>query len=262
MQNEEDNEVNITENTKEDLSNAESEESVQEENSVKEVREYNDPITYEKRGFRYGCYRFIKRIFDIIASGLGLILLSPILILAMFIKMCEDFHYPVYVSDRVGKNNRDGTRGKNFKFHKIRSMRIGADKEKADLIKQGKNEAKGPVFKMTKDPRVTRFGDFLRKSSIDELLQLWDIFRGKMSVVGPRPPIPEEVDEYTPHQMHRLDTKGGLLCLWQIQKNRNNIAFEKWVELDIEYIKKQSLWLDFKIIFIGFFMVIFDHSGH
>ena len=104
-------------------------------------------------------------------------------------------------------------------------------------------------------------GKVLRKLSIDELPQLWDIFVGKLSVVGPRSPLPSEVDEYTPYQMHRLDVKGGLLCLWQIQHDRNALSFDEWVELDIEYIRKQSLWLDFKIICKGAFMVLFDRSG-
>ena len=220
-----------------------------------------EPTSYAKHGFRYGCYKFVKRTFDIFSSGLALIVLSPLILLIMFIKWVEDGANPVYVSWRVGKNKRDGSRGKNFKFHKIRSMCKNAEAMKQKLIDEGKNEADGPAFKMKNDPRITRVGRFLRKSSLDELLQLWDIFVGRMSVVGPRPPIPREVDEYTPHQMHRLDVKGGLLCLWQIQKNRNSLTFEEWVNLDIEYIKKQSLWLDFKIIVKGFFMVLFDRSG-
>ena len=221
----------------------------------------NGPISYAKRGFRYGCYRFIKRTFDIISSGLALIILSPLILLLLFIKWVEDWSNPVYVSWRVGKNKKDGSRGKNFKFHKIRSMCKNADALKQKLIDEGKNEADGPAFKIKNDPRITRFGRFLRKSSLDELLQLWDIFVGRMSVVGPRPPIPGEVDEYTPYQLHRLDIKGGLLCLWQIQKKRNSLTFDEWVNLDIEYIKKQSIWLDLKIIFKGFFMVLFDRSG-
>lgn len=221
----------------------------------------NEPVSYAKRGFRYGCYKFVKRVFDIFSSGLALIILSPLILILLFIKWVEDWSNPVYVSKRTGKNRKDGSRGKDFKFHKIRSMCKNAEAMKQKLIDEGKNEADGPAFKIKNDPRITRFGKFLRKSSLDELLQLWDIFIGKMSVVGPRPPIPREVDEYTPHQMHRLDVKGGLLCLWQIQKNRNSLSFDEWVNLDIEYIKNQSIWLDLKIIFKGFFMVLFDRSG-
>ena len=219
------------------------------------------PASYAKRGFRYGCYKFVKRTFDIFSSGLGLIILSPLILILLFIKWVEDWSNPVYTSLRAGKNKKDGSRGKNIKFHKIRSMCKDAEFMKQKLIDEGKNEADGPVFKMERDPRITRFGKFLRKSSLDELLQLWDIFVGRMSVVGPRPPLPMEVDEYTPYQMHSLDVKGGLLCLWQIQKNRHSLTFNDWVNLDIEYIKKQSAWLDLKIIFKGFFMVLFDRSG-
>lgn len=218
-------------------------------------------ISYAKHGFRYGCYLFVKRTFDIVASGLALIILSPIILIAMFAKWIEDWGSPIYVSYRAGKNNKDGTRGKNFKFHKIRSMCLNADAMKQQLIDQGLNEADGPAFKMKNDPRITRVGKVLRKLSIDELPQLWDIFVGKLSVVGPRSPIPREVDEYTPYQMHRLDVKGGLLCLWQIQHDRNKLSFDEWVALDIEYIRKQSIWLDLKIIFKGAWMVLFDRSG-
>ena len=230
-------------------------------NDTDETVTDNEPTSYAKHGFAYFWYRLVKRTFDIFSSGLALIILSPLILILLFIKWVEDFANPVYVSLRVGKNKKDGSRGKNIKFHKIRSMCKNAEKMKQQLIDDGKNEADGPVFKIKDDPRITRFGRFLRKSSLDELLQLWDIFVGRMSVVGPRPPIPSEVDEYTPHQMHRLDVKGGLLCLWQIQKNRNSLSFEEWVNLDIEYIRKQSVWLDLKIIFKGFFMVLFDRSG-
>lgn len=137
----------------------------------------------------------------------------------------------------------------------------GAEAMKAQLLAYGINEADEPAFKLKEDPRITKFGKFLRKTSLDELPQLWDIFIGKMSIVGPRSPIPSEVDKYTEYQKYRLDIKGGLLCLWQIQKNRNEISFDDWVNLDIEYAKKRSLWLDFKIIVKGAWMVLFDHSG-
>ena len=132
---------------------------------------------------------------------------------------------------------------------------------KQQLIDAGLNEADPPAFKMKNDPRITAVGKFYRKFSIDELLQLFNILFGSMSVVGPRPPLPDEVKQYTEEQMHRLDIKGGLLCLWQVQKNRNALSFDEWIRLDLTYIMKQSLWLDTKIIFKGAYMVIFDHSG-
>lgn len=230
-------------------------------NDIPEEEAETEYVSYAKHGFRYGCYLFIKRTFDIVSSGLAMIILSPVIIIAVLAKWLEDRGAPIYTSDRVGKNNKDGSRGKNIKFHKIRSMCLNAEAMKQQLIDQGLNEADGPAFKMKNDPRITKVGKILRKLSIDELPQLWDIFVGKMSVVGPRPPIPREVDEYTPYQMHRLDVKGGLLCLWQIQHNRNALTFDEWVDLDIEYIKKQSVWLDLKIIFKGAWMVLFDRSG-
>lgn len=214
-----------------------------------------DNETYIRSGFRFSIYRFMKRFFDIFLSGLALLILSPVLAIILLIKFLEDFHNPVYVSKRCGKG------GKVFNFYKIRSMRPDADKLKQQMIEQGLNEADGPVFKIKDDPRITPMGRFLRKTSADELLQLINILKGDMSIVGPRPPIPSEVKEYTPRQMHRLDVKGGLLCLWQIQPNRHAVSFDDWVELDLEYIRKQNLWLDITIIFKGAFMIISGKSG-
>ncbi len=213
----------------------------------------NNP--YEKKGFGYGCYLFFKRIFDIISSFLFLVLFSWLILLCLLIKFLEDFHNPVYVSYRVGKN------GKIFKFYKIRSMRPDAEKMKEQLIAQGLNEADPPAFKMKNDPRVTRFGKFLRKTSLDEILQFINVLNGTMSIVGPRPPLPEEVEKYTDYQKQRLNVKGGLLCLWQIQKNRNAVSFDEWVESDLLYIKKQGVLMDLKIMIKGVFAVLFDHSG-
>lgn len=204
-----------------------------------------------KRGkFRHGCYLFAKRLFDFLSAGLLLVIISPIVLLCLLIKWLEDFHNPVYISERVGKN------GKIFKFYKIRTMCIGAEQMKQDLINKGMNEADGPAFKIKDDPRITKFGKFLRKSSLDELLQLINILNGSMSVVGPRPPLPCEVEKYTEEQKRRLEVKGGLLCLWQIRKNRNQLSFDDWVKLDLEYIEKQSIGLDLKIIFKGAWLMI------
>ncbi len=214
--------------------------------------EYTPPV---RNKFKYGCYRFFKRTFDIVSALLLLILISWFILICLLVKWLEDFHNPVYASVRVGKG------GKPFKIYKIRTMVPDAEKRKEELIAAGLNEADPPAFKMKNDPRVTRVGRFFRKFSIDELLQLFNVINGTMSVVGPRPPLPDEVEKYTEYQKHRLDVRGGLLCLWQIQKDRNSLSFDRWVELDLEYIEKQSLWLDTKIIFKGFYMVLFDHSG-
>ena len=200
-------------------------------------------------------YRFVKRTFDICSSGMMILLLSWLILLCILIKWLEDFHNPIYVSKRVGKD------GKIFNFYKIRTMCPNAEQMKQDLIARGLNEADPPAFKMKNDPRITKVGKVFRKLSLDELPQLFNILNGSMSVVGPRPPIPSEVEEYSEYQMQRLSVKGGLLCLWQIQKNRNSLSFDEWVDLDLEYIEKQSVALDLKIIFKGAYMVIFDRSG-
>lgn len=212
-------------------------------------------ILKKKSGFKYGCYLVFKRIFDFISALLMLLVLSPIILICLLIKWLEDFHNPIYVSKRVGKN------GKIFRFYKIRTMCVGAEKMKKDLKEKGLNEADGPAFKIKDDPRITKVGKIYRKLSIDELLQLINIINGSMSVVGPRPPIPSEVEEYTEEQKQRLSVKGGLLCLWQIQPNRNQLSFDSWVNLDLDYIEKQSFFFDLKIVFKGAWMVVFDRSG-
>lgn len=215
------------------------------------------PLTapVRRHGFRYGCYLVVKRLFDIVSSFAALLLLSPVILIALLAKFLEDGHSPIYVSKRIGKN------GKPFRFYKIRTMVPNADEMKQQLIDAGLNEADPPAFKMKNDPRITRVGRVLRKFSIDELPQLFNIFIGKMSVIGPRPPLPREVRQYDEIQMHRLDVKGGLLCFWQIRKNRNALSFDEWCRLDFAYIEKQSILLDLKILFRGAYMVLFDHSG-
>ena len=200
-------------------------------------------------------YRFVKRVFDIFASFTLLLLLSWLILIIMLIKALEDGHRPIYSSTRIGKG------GKEIRFHKIRTMYPHADKMRKKLIKKGLNEADGPAFKMKDDPRVTKFGKFLRKTSLDELPQLWDVLVGTLSFVGPRSPLPEEVKLYTPYQKHRLDVKGGIICLWQITKNRHDMPFDKWVALDIYYIEHRSLGLDIKIFFKAIWFVLTDRTG-
>lgn len=202
-----------------------------------------------------GFYRFVRRCFDIFVSLSFLLVFGWFILILLLIKFFEDFHNPVYVSIRIGKD------GKPFRFHKIRSMCVNAEKMKKKMIKSGMNEADGPVFKMKDDPRITKFGKFLRKTSLDELLQFWDVFRGKMSIVGPRPPLPEEVKKYNERQKLRLKVKGGLVCYWQITKHRHSLTFNEWVELDLKYIQNRSLRTDTKIICKAFWFVLTDRTG-
>ena len=219
-----------------------------------QIAVYPKPVRQVKISGGKG-YEFVKRSFDLLASGTFLLLFGWFILLLMFIKFCEDGHNPIYTSVRVGKN------GKLFKFHKIRSMVPNAEGLKAELVKEGLNEADGPAFKMKNDPRITKFGKFLRKTSLDELPQIFDIFVGNLSVIGPRSPLPEEVAKYDEYQRPRLDVKGGLLCYWQIQHNRNNLTFEEWIDLDVRYVETRSVKTDLKILFKGIWFVLTDHSG-
>lgn len=186
-------------------------------------------------------YLFIKRLIDIVGSLLGLILLSPLFcIVAILIKL-EDPKGKVFFAQE-----RNGINSKTFKMYKFRSMVNNAEELLQKL--QHQNEQSGPVFKIKDDPRITKVGKFIRKTSIDELPQLINVLKGDMSLVGPRPPIPHEVEQYTAYQMQRLLVKPGLTCIWQVS-GRNNIGFDDWVEMDIEYIQNRNLWLDIKLIF-------------
>lgn len=184
-------------------------------------------------------FLFIKRFFDITLSLIALILLSPLFLIAA-IAIRLDSKGPVFYSQP-----RAGLHGNPFTMFKFRSMCSDADDRLKDLEKY--NEKDGPVFKMSDDPRVTRVGRFLRKKSIDELPQLINILKGDMSIVGPRPPLLNEVEQYTPYQMQRLNVKQGLTCYWQIS-GRSDLSFDEWVSLDMKYINECSLWTDLKII--------------
>lgn len=186
-------------------------------------------------------YSVTKRLIDIVGSLCGIILLSPLfLIVAILIKL-EDPKGKVFFAQE-----RNGKYPKTFKMYKFRSMVHNAEELLKDLM--DRNEQTGPVFKINDDPRITKVGKFIRKTSIDELPQLFNVLKGDMSLVGPRPPIPHEVDQYNSYQMQRLAVKPGLTCIWQVS-GRNNIGFDEWVEMDIEYIKTRNLWLDIKLIF-------------
>ncbi len=179
-----------------------------------------------------------KRAFDLLASATALVLLSPVLI-AVAVAIRRDSAGPVFFKQR-----RVGLNGREFDFYKFRSMRVGAEAELALL--RASNEMDGPVFKMRLDPRITPVGRFLRKTSLDELPQFWNVLRGQMSLVGPRPPLPAEVRQYLPWQRRRLSVKPGITCTWQVS-GRNEIDFEQWMRLDLAYIDGWSFWGDIGI---------------
>ena len=183
-----------------------------------------------------------RRAQDIVFSALALLVLWPvILIFALIIVIDSPGASPFFKQERVGRD------GKPFQFIKLRSMRPNAEKELHKLL--SKNEMSGPVFKIKDDPRITRVGHFIRKTSIDELPQLWNILRGDMSIVGPRPALPREVRQYDAYQRQRLYVTPGLTCYWQIQPHRNQLSFDEWMELDLKYIRERSFITDWKIIF-------------
>jgi exopolysaccharide biosynthesis polyprenyl glycosylphosphotransferase len=181
----------------------------------------------------------IKRLFDISSSALALVVLSPLLLtVAVLIKLTSSG--PVFF-----KQKRVGLHGKTFEMLKFRSMVVNAEELKARL--EALNEQSGPVFKMKNDPRITPIGRFIRKYSIDELPQLLNVLRGEMSVVGPRPPLPREVEKYAAWQRRRLSVRPGLTCIWQVS-GRNQISFEEWMYLDMQYIDNWTLLTDLSLI--------------
>lgn len=213
------------------------------------VNENENYIYLEYDSYVNNIYLFIKTIQDKFFSLLALIVLMPFLILISIIIYIDDPKgSPIFSQIRCGKN------GKLFKFYKFRSMYVDAEDRLEELM--DKNEMDGPAFKIKNDPRITRIGGFLRKSGIDELPQLINILRGDMSIVGPRPALPREVEQYNEYQLQRLSIQPGLTCYWQIQPERNNISFDEWVELDIKYIKERSFLVDWKIIFMTVLTVI------
>ena len=200
-----------------------------------------------RRSIRLRAWRFtvgasyaVKRIIDIVGSGAGMVLLSPVFLgIALAVKLTSPG--PVFFSQvRVGRY------GRHFKFWKFRSMRQDAEALKAALLSQNES-ADGVIFKMKDDPRITKVGKFLRRTSLDELPQLWNVFVGDMSLVGPRPPVPKEVEQYTLEDRKRLDVIPGITCLWQI-KGRSEIPFNEQVRLDKEYILAPGVWKDIVIL--------------
>ena len=198
-------------------------------------------------------YEICKRTIDIIGAGLGLILLSPIIaIVTCAVKFTSKG--PVFFSQkRVGKN------GELFEMYKFRSMVVNAEELKENL--EDKNEMSGPMFKIKDDPRITKVGKFIRKTSIDELPQLWNVLKGDMSLVGPRPSLPKEVEQFDNWMFKRLSVRPGLTCYWQVS-GRNNIDFEDWMKLDCRYVDERNLWIDIKLIFKTVFVLFGDKNAH
>lgn len=193
------------------------------------------------RGHRH--YWVLRRAQDIVFSLLALILLAPLaLVISLAIVLDSPGDGAIFRQRRVGRD------GKLFWLYKFRTMCPDAEKRLNELLKL--NQMDGPVFKIKGDPRITRVGRFLRKTSLDELPQLLNVLRGDMSIVGPRPALPREVELYSDYQRQRLYVTPGLNCYWQIAPHRNEMSFDEWVALDLKYIQERSFWVDWKIIFL------------
>lgn len=197
-------------------------------------------------------YLLIKRFMDIILSLVGLILLSPIFLATAIAIKVEDGGDIIFTQERVGIDK------KHFRMYKFRSMVINAEEIKQKL--EAQNEMSGPMFKMKHDPRVTKIGRFIRKTSIDELPQLINVLKGEMSLVGPRPSLPKEVNEFEDWMMERFNVKPGLTCYWQVS-GRNDIEFEDWMKLDIKYVREKNTLVDIKLIFKTFFVLFGDEHA-
>jgi exopolysaccharide biosynthesis polyprenyl glycosylphosphotransferase len=189
----------------------------------------------------------LKRLVDVVLATLGLVATLP-LWLGIVLAIRLDSPGPAFfIQERVGFKER------RFRFYKFRSMYVDAEQRLAEV--QAHNEIDGPVFKMRNDPRVSRAGGFLRRTSLDELPQLINVLKGDMSLVGPRPPLPREVEQYRPGDMVRLSVKPGLTCLWQI-RGRSQVGFDQWMEYDREYVRNLSLGLDLQILLRTVWVVI------
>lgn len=215
-------------------------------NTEKDTAPMMERDTVLNRGRNY--WR-LRRFQDIVLSCLALAILWPFLLLvALIIVIDSPGASPIFAQTRVGRD------GKEFTFYKFRSMIPNAESHLEELLPE--NEMCGPVFKIRDDPRMTRFGRFIRKCSIDELPQLYNVLRGDMSIVGPRPALPREVAQYDDYAMQRLIVSPGLTCYWQIQPNRNQLSFDEWLELDLKYIRERSFLTDWKIILSTFSAVL------
>lgn len=199
-------------------------------------------------------YVFLKRILDVVVASIGFIVLSPLfLIIAILIKLENPRGSVIFTQNRVG------FKGKKFKMYKFRSMHTDAEEKLEDLLLF--NEVDGAMFKMKDDPRITKIGKFIRRTSIDELPQFLNVIKGDMSLVGPRPPLPREVVFYNNYEKQRLIVKPGCTGLWQIS-GRNSLGFRDMVNLDLEYIQKRSFIYDFKILFKTVWVIIRPNEAY
>lgn len=208
-----------------------------------------------KTNINYNCsfvYYFIKRFIDIFCSIIGIVFLSPLMLITSITIKITSKGPAIFAQERVGKN------GRTFKMYKFRSMVVNAEDLLCEL--KGKNEMSGPMFKMKDDPRITRIGRFIRRTSIDELPQLFNVLKGEMSLVGPRPNLPKEVEKFNGWQKQKFLVKPGLTCYWQVM-GRSDIGFEEWMKLDIKYIKERNTLLDLKLIFKTFFVLFGDEHA-
>lgn len=202
-------------------------------------------LRYWRKRYAWQCIiggaRLLKRSVDVLAASAGFVVLAPVFIIVALCIKCTDGGPIIFVQKRVGRFGRE------FDFPKFRSMVVNAEKLKDQLLTQSHHGAEGVTFKMKHDPRVTWIGRIIRKFSIDELPQLWCVFNGDMTLVGPRPPVPREVALYTLTDRRRLDVTPGLTCIWQVS-GRGDIPFKQQVALDVQYIESQSLWLDITLL--------------
>jgi exopolysaccharide biosynthesis polyprenyl glycosylphosphotransferase len=197
--------------------------------------------------WRFSYEDTLKRLLDLTLAALALIASLPLWILILVAIRVDSPGSPLFVQERVGIH------GRRFRFYKFRSMYIDAEQRLAEVMAH--NEIDGPVFKMKNDPRVSRVGMLLRRTSLDELPQLINVLKGEMSLVGPRPPLPREVEQYRPGDAVRLSVKPGLTCLWQI-RGRSDVGFDQWMEFDREYVRELSFWLDIQILFRTVWVVL------
>lgn len=212
-----------------------------------------DMDLYRDRYSKSFLYYAGKRFIDICGSSIGIILLSPVIIITIIAIKLDSKGPVIFSQERVGKN------GRTFNMYKFRSMVVNAEKLLTKL--KDKNEMSGPMFKMKEDPRITKVGKFIRKTSLDELPQLLNVLKGNMSLVGPRPNLPSEVAEFSDYHKLKLLAKPGLTCYWQVM-GRNTIGFEDWMKLDIKYIEERNLWVDIKLIVRTFFVLFGDRNAH